>query len=65
MKATLLGSCKMPLPALLDCVGQVFSFLWAEVLCGNIEVNIFALSTTQHERFRHCDDRWPNVCLTS
>jgi hypothetical protein len=28
----------MPLPALLDCIDQVFSFLWAEVLCGNIEV---------------------------
>lgn len=33
-----LGPCKMPLPALLECVGQLLSFLWAEVLCGNTEV---------------------------
>eukprot|EP01034_Spumella_vulgaris_P021791 gene21791-27860_t len=38
MKASVLGSCKMPLPALLDCVGQLFSFFWTHVLCGNLQV---------------------------
>ena len=25
----------MPLPSLLESLGQVFSFLWSEILCGN------------------------------
>jgi hypothetical protein len=28
----------MPLPALLESLGQVFAFLWTEVLCCNDQV---------------------------
>lgn len=32
------GSCRMPLPALFDHMGQIVSFLWSEVFCGNTKL---------------------------
>lgn len=32
------GACRMPLPSLLESLGQVFNFFWSEVICGDEEV---------------------------
>ena len=33
-----LGACKMPVAQLLDYLGQIFSFLYSVVLCGDEKV---------------------------